>query len=203
MKLFVSLFLAVMMLPASAGIAASADTLQIGDAMPADSVIVTTTENVSTSLHEQRRENGLLVVFICNTCPWVRKWEDRFNVLAQNADTLEIGVIFLNANEALRASTESIEAMRTRAAESGYTFTYAADANHVIADAFGAMRTPDAYLFDSDGVLRYKGAIDDNARDAENATTYLLDAMQQIATDGIVATPSRKSIGCTIKRVRN
>ncbi|NND70137.1 MAG: redoxin domain-containing protein [Rhodothermales bacterium] len=177
------------------------EPLPIGSPMPLVDHAVTLTTGESTSLSQALGANGLLVVFICNTCPWVQKWEDRFNTVSSVAAGNEIGVIFLNSNEALRSTTESLAAMRQRAMDSQYNFSYAADVDNILADAFGAVRTPDVYLFDSTRTLRYRGAIDDNARNAAAATPYLIEAMRLMTENIEITSPVQKAIGCTIKRV--
>lgn len=181
-----------------------AEPLAIGAAAPLVDHVVVDINNDEHTLTTVAGDKGLLVVFICNTCPWVRKWEDRFNPLAERAGELGFGVIFLNPNEALRETEESPEAMKAHAEEMGYSFIYAVDANHILADAFGASRTPDSFLFDANMKLAYRGAIDDNARQAASVeSSYLRDAMETVARAGTVEAPIQKAIGCTIKRVSN
>ena len=84
-----------------------------------------------------------------------------------------------------------------------YDFRYAIDKNHEIADAFGATRTPEAYLFNRDMVLAYTGAIDDNHKDRKEVEDrYLLTAIKSMLAGQEINPNSTKSIGCTIKRVK-
>lgn len=178
--------------------------LEIGSTRPAIDARLVDISNTEISLDELVGQQGLLVVFICNTCPWVRKWEGRFNGLADLADSMDVGIVFLNPNEALRNGAESLEAMKTRAQESSYSFSYAADSNHLVADAFGATRTPEAFLFDANNTLVYRGAIDDNARHADQVEQhFLIDAMHRMVSGADIAVTVQKAIGCTIKRVHN
>ncbi len=179
-----------------------ANTLSIGDAAPLTDVPLVATTGESTTLAEAAGENGLLVMFSCNTCPYVLAWENRFNDIAAKAEELGIGFIALNANEAARGGVDSMEKMQAHAAGAEYTFTYAVDENHQLADAFGATRTPEMYLFNSDMALSYHGAIDDNAQN-KNAVehAYLFDAMDAVAAGETVALAETRSSGCTIKRL--
>lgn len=184
--------------------AASTDMgpLSIGDAAPLTEVVMTTTADETTSLADVAGENGLLVMFSCNTCPYVLAWEDRFNEIAARAEELGIGFIAVNPNEGARSGVDSMAEMKKRAAEAGYTFPYAVDENHQLADAFGATRTPEMFLFGGDMVLRYHGAIDDNAQN-ENAVKdrYLFDAMAAMAAGETIDPATTRSTGCGIKRL--
>lgn len=175
--------------------------LEIGDKAPETDQEVVDTSGRTLSLEGVAGENGLLVMFTCNTCPWVAKWEDRYNGLAQLAEANDIGMIALNPNERIRNRGESMEDMRKRAQKMGYDFPYALDQDHIIADAFGATRTPEIFLFDGNMTLVYHGAIDDNANDANAVdATYAVDAINELISGNDIAVQETKSLGCTIKR---
>lgn len=175
--------------------------LSIGDKAPETEHSVTDISGKSLSLQSVAESNGLLVMFTCNTCPWVAKWEDRYNELSNLASTNNIGMVALNPNERIRNRGESMEDMKRRAQKQGYNFYYAMDKDHVLADAFGATRTPEIFLFNSDMTLVYHGAIDDNANSAADVEqTYAIDAIKDMIANGSVSTAETKSLGCTIKR---
>lgn len=175
--------------------------LKIGDKAPKTDQEVLDTSGRTLSLEGVAGENGLLVMFTCNTCPWVAKWEDRYNGLALLADANDIGMIALNPNERIRNRGESMEDMRKRSQKMEYNFPYALDQDHIIADAFGATRTPEIFLFDGNMTLVYHGAIDDNANDANAVeTAYATDAINELISGNDIAVQETKSLGCTIKR---
>ena len=179
------------------------DPLPIGAKAPMADHGVATVAGGESSLNAERGENGLMVVFTCNTCPWVEKWEDRYEVISAAARDAGMGVIMLNPNAALRDGDESLDAMRARSEKMGYTFTYAVDAESALADAFGATRTPEVFLFDAAMRLFYHGAIDDNARDASKVESpFVMDALASYKAGRAVAVQETNSIGCTIKRKR-
>jgi peroxiredoxin len=179
------------------------DALKIGDKAPQTSLEVEDTSGRSLTLQGVADDNGLLVMFTCNTCPWVSKWEDRFNGLATLAASNNIGMIALNPNERIRDRGESMEDMKKRAQKQGYSFPYALDEDHIIADAFGATRTPEIFLFDADMRLVYHGAIDDNADDASTVeANYAADAIRQLTAGSDIIQKETKSLGCTIKRTK-
>lgn len=176
------------------------EELEIGAKTP---MLETPVKDVSGKMITMKKaagENGLLVNFTCNTCPWVKRWEDRYNPIAELAREKGIGVIALNPNTGSRDSGDSFEDMQQRAGESNYSFYYALDEQSKIAEAFGASRTPHIYLFNSDMKLVYRGAIDDNARSAaEVEKPYLRNAIQELAAGEEITIKTSKSLGCAIK----
>lgn len=178
----------------------NADRLEIGEKAPLTEVEVTDVSGEVLSLEKVAGENGLLVNFSCNTCPWVEAWEDRYNPIAGLAEENDIGVIALNPNAAIRDGGESMQDMQQRAESSGYDFYYALDEQAKLAEAFGATRTPDIFLFNSDMELVYTGAIDDNAKSAENVEApYLENAIKNMIAGKEIDPKTTKALGCTIK----
>ena len=174
--------------------------LPIGSEAPMADVEVEDVSGEMVTLNEVAGENGLLVNFSCNTCPWVSAWENRYNPVAQLAKENGIGVIALNPNAAIRDDGESMADMQERAKKSNYQFYYALDRDAQMAEAFGATRTPHIYLFNSDMELVYRGAIDDNAKSAENVEQpYLKNAIKDLAAGNDIDPKTTKSLGCTIK----
>ncbi|MGZ4034345.1 MAG: thioredoxin family protein [Bacteroidia bacterium] len=177
--------------------------LEIGKAIPAADVKMMDVNGKEVSLSDVKGENGLLVMFTCNTCPYVKLSEARILEVAKLAKANKIGVICINSNEAQRADDDSFDAMKKYAKGQGYDFSYVVDKNSVVADAFGATRTPHCFLFDKKGLV-YRGAIDDNIKDANDAKEhYLKDAITAVGTGKPVKTNSSKSVGCSIKRVES
>ena len=177
-----------------------AGELEIGSPAPMTDVALLNVDGDSLSLADATGDKGLLVMFSCNTCPWVAAWEDRYPVVAEKAAELGIGMIVLNANAAYREKGDSYTDMQTRAEDMGYTFPYVLDDNAALATAFGATRTPEAFLFNSDMLLAYHGAIDDNAKKPDEVeSAYLLDAMAAMVAGENIAQTVTKSVGCTIK----
>jgi peroxiredoxin len=182
----------------------TSDPLEIGATAPMTDAEMMGTDGKMHTLASSAGENGLLVMFTCNTCPWVKAWEDRFNAVAEAATEQGVGMIAVNPNAAYRDNGDSMDDMKARAEEMGYTFTYAVDENHALADAFGATRTPEVFLFDADMTLVYHGAIDDSPRDKGAVEEpYVMEALAALVSDGPVAEPVTKSIGCSIKRVES
>jgi DNA-binding ferritin-like protein (Dps family) len=178
----------------------SSDRLEIGAKAPLADVEVTDVSGEILTLEKVAKENGLLVNFSCNTCPWVKAWEDRYNPIANMAEENGIGVIMLNPNTAIRDKGESMEDMQARAKSSNYDFYYALDEQAKLAEAFGATRTPDIFLFNTDMELVYTGAIDDNAKSAENVDNpFLKNAINNLVEGKEINPKTTKALGCTIK----
>jgi len=175
--------------------------LEIGKAIPSADVKMMDVSGKEFSLADSKGENGLLVIFSCNTCPYVKLSEARIKDVASLAKKNKIGVILINSNEAQREDEDSFEEMKKYAKAQAYDFHYVVDKNSVIADAFGATRTPHVFLFDKKG-LAYRGAIDDNIKDVNDAKEhYLKNAISAVGSGAPVKTNSTKSVGCSIKRV--
>lgn len=175
--------------------------LSIGSAIPKADVKMMSVEGKEVTLNTIKKDKGLLVLFSCNTCPYVKLYENRINNAVALADELGIGVILINSNEAQRNEDDSFEEMKKYALDKKITCNYAVDKNSELADAFGATRTPQCFLFDKSGLV-YRGAIDDNVKDeASVESRYLKEALEAVASGKVVTTNSTKSVGCAIKRV--
>ncbi|MCB0699866.1 MAG: redoxin family protein, partial [Chitinophagaceae bacterium] len=146
-------------------------------------------------------DNGLLVMFSCNTCPYVIKSQARTKEMMAYAQEKGIGMIVINSNEAKRDGDDSPKAMAKYAKAEGYNVPYAIDEKSQLADAFGASRTPEVFLFDGNGKLMYKGAMEDNpANPGDSENMYLKDAIDKMMMGAGPDPNTTKSIGCSIKR---
>lgn len=179
----------------------AATSIVIGDAMPMADAKVKDINGKEIKLADAKKQNGLLVMFSCNTCPYVVKNQERTNAICQFALQNNFGVVVLNSNEQLRESDDSYDAMKNYGKVQNYKWTYAVDKDHMIADAFGANRTPECYLFNKDLKLAYHGGIDDNPGDASSVTrVHLKEAINEIVSGKDVSVKESRSVGCTIKR---
>lgn len=178
----------------------SAKELELGSTLPLGEIKMLDISGDQVSLEEALGPEGLLVIFSCNTCPWVLAWEDRYVTLAEKYQPQGIGMIALNPNEDYRDDEDSYQAMQDHARKKGYNFYYAIDQDSQLARAFGASRTPHIFLFDKNKKLIYRGAIDDNARHPEKVKhSYLVEALDACLEGKAVQTTSTKALGCTIK----
>ena len=176
-------------------------SLTLGASIPLANVKMKDISGKEVSLADATKKNGLLVMFSCNTCPYVVKNQERTNEIIAYAQKNNIGVIIINSNEAQRNEADSYEAMKTYAEKQGYKWYYALDTESKLANAFGATRTPEVFLFNKKGTLTYKGAIDDNPSDATKVTRHHLQlAIDETVAGKDVTIKESKSVGCTIKR---
>lgn len=184
------------------------DGLTIGQIAPMSTLEMANVDNSMQTLEKLKMKKGLLVVFSCNTCPFVvgssdfAGWEKQYNELHALSQKSEIGMVLINSNEGKRADEDSFEAMQKHAKEMGYTMSYLLDKNSVLANAFGANRTPHVYLLDKDLKLVYKGAIDnawDPKRTEENNS--LKNAIANVSNSEVVKVNTTVAVGCSIKRV--
>ena len=181
-------------------LAAPAGALDLGATAPKADVKMKSTDGREVSIAEIAGKNGTLVIFTCNHCPWAKAWEQRIAKLGNDYAKRGVGVIAINANDPASHADDSYEGMVARAKTLGLQFPYAVDNGSVVAKAFGAERTPEAYVFDGQGKLVYHGTIDDNAEHADQVKqAYLGDALESVATGKPVAVNETKALGCTIK----
>jgi thioredoxin-related protein len=155
----------------------------------------------NTSLGEAKKEKGLLVIFSCNTCPYVKLSASRIREYSDYCLANQIGCVIVNSNEAQRTEDDSFEEMTKYYKSQKLKAFYTVDENSQLADAFGARSTPQCFLFDAKGLV-YKGAIDDNVKDPSAVKEhYLKDAITAVIKNQIPSKQETKSIGCTIKRL--
>jgi hypothetical protein len=153
------------------------------------------------SLNEAKKDKGLLVIFSCNTCPYVKLSATRIKEYSDFCLTNGIGCAIINSNEAQRSEEDSFDEMVKYYNSQNLKCFYAVDEKSQLANAFGAGRTPQCFLFNPKGLI-YKGAIDDNVKDpAAVKVAYLKDALSALLRNETPKTQETKSIGCTIKRL--
>ena len=185
-------------LAASAALAGG--PLPIGASIPMADVKMKSVDGTERTLAEVKKPAGTLVIFTCNHCPFAKMWESRIVELGNAYAAKGVGVIAVNANDPKVATEDAFDVMQERAKERGMQYPYVVDATSNIARAFGATRTPEAFLFDKDGKLVYHGTIDDNGEEPANVEKpYLKDALEAILAGREVPVKETKSIGCGIK----
>jgi peroxiredoxin len=176
--------------------------LPIGADMPKADVKMKDISGKEITLKDAKKKNGLLVMFSCNTCPYVIKNQERTNAIAKYALDNNVGVVLVNSNEAMRSGDDSYEAMQSYAKDQGFKWYYVVDEKSQLADAFGANRTPETFLFNKDGKLVYHGAIDDNPTDASSVSRHhLKEAINEMSGGKDISVKTSRSVGCTIKRM--
>lgn len=201
-KLFVPL-LAIVALSTLAFTHYAIEPLAIGSGLPEANTKLTDVSGKEVTLAGSKKKNGLLVIFSCNTCPYVIKNQERNNEMCAYAEKNNIGVVIVNSNEAQRNDADSYDAMKKYAADQGYKWNYAVDKNSTLADAFGATKTPEIFLFNKDSKLVYHGAFDDSPSSPKDVSRkHLQVAIDEAVAGKEVSVKTSKSVGCGIKRVK-
>lgn len=174
-------------------------SIDINTTLPGGNISMMGTDHKQYTLNDIMTKKGLLVMFSCNTCPYVIKSQPRTKEMIQLAQKNGIGIAVINSNIAQRGDQDSYEAMVKYASEQGYSIPYLVDDGPIVT-AFGATHTPEVFLFNSDGALVYKGAMEDNPSDpAKSSKFYLKDAIGNMIAKKTINPQSTHSIGCTIK----
>ena len=177
-----------------------AGELELGSTIPLADIKMMDISGKMISLNDVKMENGLLENFSCNTCPWVVAWQNRYNSLAEESNKNKIGFITVNPNTRIRDRGEGLSDMRDFAKKYKHDFLYALDKEAKLAEAFGATKTPHIYLFNGEGKLVYRGAIDDNARKPKKVKNkYLFNAIKAVANGDNIDLAETKALGCAIK----
>ena len=147
------------------------------------------------SLDKLKGKNGAVLVWVSAQCPVVKAYNERINQVADELKAKGINLIGINSN-----ATESLDYIKTTASEVGYKFPVLIDKGNVLADKLGASVTPEFYYFDTENVLLYHGALD-NDRSGKNVTTnYLRDAFGSALGKQPIKTSKTNAFGCSIKR---
>jgi len=152
------------------------------------------------SLADVRGENGLLVIFMCNHCPYVQAVEDR--ILRDVRDLKEhgIGSVAIMSNDPSEYPEDAFDNLRSQAEEKAYPMPYLFDETQEVAKRFGAVCTPDFFGFNADGYLQYRGRLDESRKEpVPGAERELFEAMKQVAQAGEGPEDQIPSMGCSIK----
>ena len=175
--------------------------LNIGDKAP-EFNLKNANKNVGDqiqSLENSLMEKGCVVVFECNHCPYVVASVERLNNMAEYCKLNKIGFVGINANDAENYPSDSFENMVKRA-EKEMPYAYLYDESQEVAAAWGAQRTPEFFLLDSNATVVYHGRMDDNPRDPTKVkTSELKDAIDAMLSGQTPTVQITDAIGCSVK----
>ena len=151
-------------------------------------------------LNKARGAKGLLVMFICNHCPFVQAVMDKIIRDVSELKKHGINAIAIMSNDTNTYPDDSFENMKKLAAEKNFPFPYVIDESQEVAKAYGAVCTPDFFGFNSNLELQYRGRLDESRMEnVPDAERDLYEAMKEIAEKGKTSRPQYNSIGCSIK----
>lgn len=197
MKQIVKITLALSLIIFMSAATINVEPYQIGDQIE-DFSLMSIDGNLKT-LADYKDVKGYVITFTCNHCPYAVMYEDRLIEIHERFGD-EYPIIAINPNDPEVQPGDSFEAMKERSAEKSFPFDYLFDANQEIFPLFGATKTPEVFLVDSEMVLRYKGAIDDNAQEPKLIDeAYLISAIVALNKGEEPEIKSTKAIGCSIK----
>lgn len=183
-------------------------SIEIGTKAPLSELKMKGVSGENYSLEDLKKENGLLIIFSCNSCPFVvgsennEGWENRYNDLFKTCEKKNIGMVLVNSNEAKRKGADSFENMKNHAVEKKYKAEYVLDKKNKLADAFGASTTPHVFLLNSSLELVYKGAIDDNVNSRKKVKNqWTNNALNSLGNGEKISISTTRNSGCSIKRI--
>ncbi|MGH8067221.1 MAG: thioredoxin family protein [Candidatus Entotheonellia bacterium] len=152
------------------------------------------------ALSDYKDKEALAVIFSCNHCPYVKAWEDRMVQIQADYASQGVQLLVINANDVNTVPDDSFPKMKERATEKGFNFPYLFDESQAVARAYGAERTPEVFVFDKQGRLRYHGAIDDNYDNPRAVKDhYLRAALDAVLGAKPLSVSDTQPVGCTIK----
>ncbi|MHB1141604.1 MAG: thioredoxin family protein [Sulfuricaulis sp.] len=150
--------------------------------------------------NEARGNNGLLVMFICNHCPYVKSVRDRIIRDARELKDHGINTVAIMSNDPADYPEDSFDNMKQVAQELNFPFPYLYDETQEVAKAYGAVCTPDFFGYNKDLRLQYRGRLDESRKEAvPDARRDLFEAMKQVAQTGQGPKDQIPSMGCSIK----
>lgn len=178
-------------------VASQTPELAVGAKAPAFS-LVNAVDNKTVTM---KPDDGKLkvVVFTCNQCPYAKAFEPRIIEIANKWGHKGVNFYAVDPNDDTKYPEESLAGMKARAEEKDYPFPYLKDGDSAIARAYGARVTPHVYLVDGDGIVRYRGYVDDSAKPAERKTEGLVNALTALTNGREIANAETRAFGCTIK----
>ena len=164
--------------------------MKIGDQAPSFSL-------PDTDGAEHGPDGVTVVVFTCNHCPYALGWHERLLQVAR--DYPQVTFLAINPNDAQRYPADSAEAMRKRVeADGGWPLPYLRDETQEVARQYDAKTTPDVFVLDAEGRLRYRGAPDEDYR-APLCAEWLREALDAVLSGDEPARPETEPVGCSIK----
>ncbi|MBD2103250.1 thioredoxin family protein [Leptolyngbya sp. FACHB-261] len=159
---------------------------------------------VDGQVHHLRRyleqTRAVVVVFICNHCPFVRASLERIKRLQADYQDQGVVVVGINPNDAEAFPEDSFDKMKVFAQEQGLTLPYLRDVTQDVARSFSAQKTPEAFVIDSEGILRYHGRLLNDLQDTDpTVTLQLRQALDQVLAGAAVTASVEEAVGCSIK----
>lgn len=168
---------------------------EIGAPAPAFSL-----PDTAGAAHQPGGAPATVVVFTCNHCPYALAWHDRIGAVAADYADRGVRVIQINPNDSERYPRDSVEAMRTRVEQGDFDgVPYLRDETQEVARAYDAKTTPDVFVIDGQGILRYRGSPDGDYENPAQNAAYLRDALDAVLDGRDPDLAETTPVGCSIK----
>lgn len=172
------------------------NTLQLGDSAPA---FMLPGVDGHQHVYGGEDENAKVVIFTCNHCPYALAWEDRLLAVASEYQHHGVRFLAINSNDAAQKPADSFENMKARVAEKPWPMPYLRDESQEVAKAYGALTTPDVFVFNADDRLVYRGAPDADYEDESQNAQWLRDALDAVIAGRAPVPAETESVGCSVK----
>jgi peroxiredoxin len=195
MKLLLTVFLSLILINQTFA------QYEIGDIV--ENFRLKNTDGRMVALSDYKKEQGIILIFDCNTCPYSKMYNERIMALNREYKAKGFPVITINVNDPVQSPGDSYEEMVKVADAKNYDFPYLQDETQIVGKAFGATNTPHVFVLkksEKGFTVAYIGAIDNNTRDEKAATRkYVEEAVNALLENRPVPTEKTKAIGCGIK----
>lgn len=169
-------------------------TVSLGDVAPSFAL-----PDTDGATHSPGGDPATVVVFTCNHCPYALAWHERIAAVARDYAGHGVRFLAINANDAERYPRDSFEAMKRRVSSEEWPMPYLRDETQEVARAFGARVTPDVFVLDGEGRVRYRGAPDPDYEDESANAAWLRDALDAVLDGGEPEPAETQPVGCSIK----
>jgi peroxiredoxin len=172
-------------------------SLSIGEVAPDFALLDTEGRRWSVAPYDDAP--ATVVVFTCNGCPYALAWQDRIAQVADDYAARGVRVLAVNSNDDGRSPRDSADAMRDRVSSEQWKIPYLRDDTQEVAREYGATVTPDVFVLDAEGRLRYHGAPDADYDKPTEQAEWLREALDAVLSGADVGRPETEPVGCTIK----
>ena len=151
------------------------------------------------SLYNMSGLNGILIMFICNHCPYVRSIEKKIAIETSRLKEINVNSLAIMSNDQSAYPEDSNSNLLEQISRANFDFEYMVDSDQSIAKNFDALCTPEFYFFDKNLKLQYRGRLDSNGKDPEMGEPELYYAIEEVIAKGYCSSLQNPSMGCSIK----
>lgn len=178
------------------------ENIEFGKVLPDFSLLATNGNTYSKKDFINARP--VVIMFICNHCPYVKAIEERLITLGHDLKKQNINVVAISSNDEIHYPEDNFANLKNRSEEKNYPFIYLHDKTQEVAKIFGAVCTPDFFVYDNQAKLAYRGRLDDSWKDPLAVKTRdLYDAVIELSQNKKISRPQTPSMGCSIKWINH